>query len=176
MNSPHIKTNVILIGMPGAGKSTLGVQLAKCLGLDFVDTDLLIQSQQGEQLQSILDTKGYQALRDIEEQVLLSIRFSNTLIATGGSAVYSTKAMQQLKSLGVVVFLEVGLTALQSRVNGEGNNEASRGIARPEGQSFADVFAERSPLYQRYADVTYNNEHTTNINDLVEMITPLIHK
>lgn len=160
--------------MPGAGKSTLGVQLAKCLGLDFVDTDLLIQSQQGEQLQSILDTKGYQALRDIEEQVLLSIRLSNTLIATGGSAVYSEKAMQRLKSLGVVVFLEVGLAALQSRVNGDSNNEASRGIARPEGQSFADVFAERSPLYQRYADVVYNNERSTKMNDLIDKLKTLL--
>jgi shikimate kinase len=162
--------------MPGAGKSTLGVQLAKCLGLNFVDTDLLIQTQQGRQLQNILDTQGYQALRDIEEKVLLDITLTNTLIATGGSAVYSEKAMQHLKSLGVVVFLEVGLAVLQSRVNGEGNDEESRGIARPEGQTFADVFSERSPLYQRYADVTYNNEHTTNINDLVEMITPLIEK
>jgi len=157
--------NIILIGMPGAGKSTTGVQLAKSLALDFVDTDLLIQTQTGQTLQSIVDEKGYQTLRTIEEHVLLALNASNTLIATGGSAVYSHTAMQHLKSLGVVVFLTVDINTLKKRVSDEG----TRGIARPAGQSFDDVFNERMPLYQQYADITYSNTHS-NIAGLVSTI------
>jgi shikimate kinase len=166
MNLPNTKTNVILIGMPGAGKSTVGVQLAKQLGLDFVDTDLLIQSQQAITLQEILDHQGYMALRAIEESVLLDLTVEKTLIATGGSAVYSDKAMRHLASLGRIVYLEVSLDMLQQRVS----NEGSRGIARPEGQSFIDVFAERTPLYQQYADITYANNDHQNIELLADKI------
>lgn len=158
--------SVILIGMPGAGKSTLGVQLAKYMGLSFVDTDILIQTQQGRQLQEILDTEGYLALRTIEEDVLLSVHHGNHLISTGGSAVYSDKAMQHLRSLGPVVFLDVSLETLQSRVS----DEDSRGIARPEGQNFTDVYNERTPLYHQYADIIYNNETLTDIAILAEQI------
>lgn len=167
MSSPDIKTNVILIGMPGSGKSTLGVQLAKCLGLNFVDTDLLIQTQQGRQLQDIIDDQGYQALRQIEEHILQNIQLKNTVIATGGSVVYSQKAMQHLKSLGLVVFLEVELAILNKRVN----NETSRGIARPKGQTFTDVYNERTPLYDLYADIIYNNnENKGDVDSLVTSI------
>lgn len=152
--------------MPGAGKSTIGVQLAKALGLDFVDTDLLIQTQEKHCLQDILDSEGYLALRAIEEQVLLDLSLENTLIATGGSAIYSDQAMKHLQSLGTIVFLEVSLDSLRKRVD----NEGSRGIARPEGQSFEEVFAERTPLYQQYADVIYNNNLQSNITDLIAAI------
>lgn len=162
----NITNNIILIGMPGAGKSTVGVQLAKSLGLAFIDTDLLIQSQQQKQLQEILDNDGYLALRQIEEDVLLTINCQRTLISTGGSAVYSDAAMQHLQTLGTVVYLEVSLEELQQRVNDEG----SRGIARPEGQSFADVYAERVPLYQQYAHIVYNNQQQTDIDVLCGLI------
>lgn len=161
-----LTNSVILIGMPGAGKSTVGVQLAKHMGLSFVDTDILIQAQQGRQLQDILDNEGYLQLRAIEEQVLLNVHHDNHLISTGGSAVYSDKAMQHLKSLGTIVFLDVSLETLNQRVNDEG----SRGIARPESQSFADVYAERTPLYKKYADITYNNENTANIAELAALV------
>ena len=153
--------------MPGSGKSTLGVQLAKYLGLHFVDTDLLIQTQQKQCLQDIVDTQGYMALRAIEEHVLLALQAENTLIATGGSAIYSHTAMRHLQSLGLIVFLDVELNELESRIN----NENSRGIARPEGQCFSDVYTERTPLYQQYANITYTNNKHHDIEALVDKIT-----
>lgn len=152
--------------MPGAGKSTVGVQLAKALGLDFVDTDLLIQSQEKRCLQDILDHDGYLALRAIEEQVLLDLSPKRTLVATGGSAIYSEAAMRHLQSLGTVIFLDVNLNDLHQRVN----NESSRGIARPEGQTFEEVFTERTPLYQKYADVVFNNNPSSSIANLIKTL------
>lgn len=143
-------TNVILVGMPGAGKSTIGLLLAKELAKDFVDTDLLIQLREHSTLQDILDRFGYLHLRAVEEQVLLEADFNNHIIATGGSAVYSDKGMQHLRRLGKVVFLDVSLDELRARID----NYDSRGIARRPDQSFEDLFRERRALYQRYADIT----------------------
>lgn len=145
-----LTSNIILIGMPGAGKSTLGVLLAKELAKGFVDTDLLIQEQVGKTLQVILDEQGFMALREMEETVLCAMDVSNSIIATGGSAVYSEKAMASLKQRGLCIFLRLSLANVQQRVT----NANSRGIARAPSQSLADVYAERLPLYQRYADVT----------------------
>ena len=142
--------SVILVGMPGAGKSTIGLLLAKALAKDFVDTDLLIQLRQGATLQDILDKSGYLKLREIEEAVLLAAQYDSHIIATGGSAVYSAKGMQHLRSLGVVVFLDVGMTELSARIG----NYDQRGIARRHDQSFESLFVERRALYQRYADIT----------------------
>lgn len=142
-------SNIILIGMPGAGKSTLGVQLAKETARDFVDTDVLIQLREGKTLQAIMDNSDYLHLRDVEEQVLLSLDCQNHIIATGGSAVYSDAGMQHLKKLGQVVFLDVSLAELQRRIS----NYEQRGIARRIDQSFAELYAERQSLYSRYADV-----------------------
>ncbi|MFT7224313.1 MAG: shikimate kinase, partial [Cellvibrionaceae bacterium] len=118
--------------MPGSGKSTVGIQLAKHLGLNFIDTDLLIQTHQGQKLQTILDQQGYLALREIEAQELLLLHLNRDLVATGGSAVYSEKAMVHLKQQGVIVYLKVGLEEIQKRIK----NAASRGIASPPGQNF----------------------------------------
>jgi shikimate kinase len=140
---------ISLIGMPGAGKSTVGVLLAKELGLNFVDTDLVIQVRAGETLQHILDQRGYLALRELEQQVLNDIPLANTLVSTGGSAIYSETGIQRLRAAGPTVFLDVSLAILAQRVD----NEDARGIARSPGQDFADVFAERHPLYLRHADL-----------------------
>ncbi len=147
MNPYH--QSLILIGMPGAGKSTLGLLLAKNLAKDFIDTDLLIQLEHRKTLQDILHQQGYLALREQEEKVLLNAHYPNHVIATGGSAVYSQVAMNHLKQFGPVVFLDLGLDALEKRIT----NMDSRGIARPAGQSFAEVYSERRPLYLRYADI-----------------------
>lgn len=148
MNPYH--QSLILIGMPGAGKSTIGLILAKHLAKDFVDTDLLIQLEHRKTLQDILHEQGHIALRNHEEKILLQTHHHNHVIATGGSAVYSEKAMQHLRQLGPVIFLDVSLPELERRVQ----NAHTRGIARAQHQSFADVYEERRPLYLRYADIT----------------------
>lgn len=141
---------VTLIGMPGVGKSTTGVLLAKRLGLSFVDTDLLIQVREGETLQETLEQRGYLALRAIEEAVILEMPLLKTLVSTGGSAVYSDAAMLRLKTAGPIVHLRASLSVLEARVAAN----PDRGIASPPGMALAQVFAERSPLYARYADYT----------------------
>ncbi len=143
------KTNIVLIGMPGCGKSTVGILLAKAAGLAFIDTDILIQTDTHHTLQQIIDQCGYQELRAVEERVILTIDVDHHVIATGGSAVYSAAAMNHLRQDGWIVLLDVGLDALVARVG----DFSQRGIARQQGQSFQDLFAERRSLYRRYADL-----------------------
>jgi len=147
-----LKSNIVLVGMPGSGKSTVGVILAKLLSYDFIDTDVLIQSSQRRALQDIVDRDGHLALRKIEEDTLLSLDLQHHVIATGGSAVYSAAAMAHLAAIGTVVFLDVDLATLEGRVD----NLATRGLVRRPGQSLADLFAEREALYKRAADITIN--------------------
>lgn len=147
-------SNLILIGMPSAGKSTLGVLAAKALGMDFIDTDILLQSMQGERLQSLIARHGRDAFLRMEEEAVLSLTAVRTVIATGGSVVYSHTAMSHLASLGCIVYLEVSLEALQARLG----NASSRGIAIREGQSLRDLYQERCPLYERYARVVVRHE------------------
>lgn len=153
--------SIILVGMPGAGKSTVGVLLAKELAKDFVDTDLLIQLKAGRTLQAIIDAEGYQALRQYEEEALLRYEFFNHIVATGGSVVYSEKGMTHLKRFGQVIFLDAALQTLNSRIH----NYESRGIARRPDQSFEDLFEERKALYEHYAD------HVIDCNfDSIDMV------
>ena len=144
-----MKSNVTLIGMPGAGKSTTGVILAKLLSLGFMDTDLLIQVNRKSSLQDIVDKKGHLYLRKVEEVEILKINLEKCVIATGGSAVYSKKAMEHLSSISTVVFLKVRLDVLKSRIS----NFDQRGLAKAINQSFADLFQERQPLYEKYAEI-----------------------
>lgn len=144
--------SVILVGMPGAGKSTLGVMLAKELGLDFLDTDVSIQVHEGRSLQDIMDAEGYMKLREIEEVVLLKTDATDKVISTGGSAVYSDAGMQHLKAQGTVIFLDVTLDELRSRIH----NFDTRGIARRPDQSFEELFDERCALYNKYADIRFD--------------------
>ncbi|HEY7773646.1 MAG TPA: shikimate kinase [Marinagarivorans sp.] len=142
------RSNIVLIGMAGAGKSTVGQTLAEQLGYDFLDTDQLIESQREQTLQTILDETGYLGLRDAEEHSLLSIKAKHTVIATGGSAVYSVKAMHHLKRTAYVVYLEVSLGTVIDRIG----DYSQRGLAKPAEQTLASVFEERCALYQQYAD------------------------
>jgi shikimate kinase len=148
--------NPILIGMPAAGKSTVGVLLAKQLGVSFVDTDILIQTGQGCLLQEIIAEHGVAGFRTIEENVLLQVPADCGVVATGGSAVYSRKAMFHLKSLGPLVYLSIGLAALKERLG----SLDERGVLRTPGQTIDRLYAERSPLYEKYADITVS---TTNV-------------
>ena len=134
--------------MAGAGKSTVGVTLAKLLNLDFVDVDILIEVDQQAPLQSVLENLGISKFRQVEEKVILAMQQQKHVIATGGSAIYSESAMTHLKHSAVLVFLDVPLPVLQQRVG----NFNSRGLVKTEDQSFGELFAERLPLYQKHAD------------------------
>jgi shikimate kinase len=150
MTLANTHSNLILIGMPGAGKSTVGVILAKQASLNFVDTDVFIQTSQGRSLQDIVDSDGYELLRKIEEEVLLGLSVHNCVVATGGSAVYSNSAMLHLKSGGMAIFLDVDMPTLESRIH----DYSTRGLAKRADQDFADMFQERFTLYTQYADIT----------------------
>ena len=141
--------NVTLIGMPGSGKSTVGVLLAKLLGYQFLDVDLLIQEREGALLQDILDSRGTAAFLDAEEEAVRTLNCRRTVIAPGGSAVCREGAALHLKGLGPVVYLQVPLEELTRRIR----NLSTRGIAMEPGQTLADVLAYRDPLYRKYADL-----------------------
>lgn len=142
--------NIILIGMPASGKSTVGVILAKLLGYDFIDTDLLIQRRTGLRLSEIIRSQGLEAFLAAEEASCLALRAEHSVIATGGSVIYSDAAMRHLKGLGTVVYLSVDFNTLQSRLH----DVQGRGVVLRPGQSLADLYAERVPLYRNYADIT----------------------
>ncbi len=142
--------NIILIGMPGAGKSTVGVLLAKRLGYHFVDSDLLLQAGEHRRLQEIIGAEGLSAFMAIEEAVLCGLTGSRTVFATGGSAVYSERAMLHLRSLGRIVYLDLPAEVLERRVR----DMDARGVVIDPGETFADLYRRRVPLYQQYADLT----------------------
>lgn len=152
MKNNQQKSNIVLIGMPGSGKSTVGVILAKMMAKNFVDTDVLIQLEEGRTLQDIVDNEGHMELRRIEERVLLSVNHLNHIIATGGSAAYSHTAMSHLQKNGIIVFLDADLPCLHSRIE----NYETRGLAKRPDQSFQDLFLERNELYTRYSEITIN--------------------
>ncbi|WP_020209422.1 shikimate kinase [Gilvimarinus chinensis] len=158
--------SIILIGMPGAGKSTIGVLLAKELAREFVDTDLLIQTHAGKTLQDIVYESGYLHLRQLEEATLLQLNCDQHVVATGGSVVYSDAAMSLLKSLGQIVYLRLPEQDLTSRIL----NMSTRGLAKPADQSFSEVYAERVPLYEKYADITIDCRDKTPSQIVDEII------
>ncbi len=152
--------NIILIGMAGCGKSTVGVLLAKTLGYEFIDTDLVIQRREGRLLQDILNTDGIGYFKEVEERALLSIDAHHAVIATGGSAVYSERGMASLKRGGICVFLKLPFDEITRRIN----NIATRGIAIAQGMTLQDVFEERAPLYEKYADIVIECEGDAEAN------------
>lgn len=142
--------NVTLIGMPGSGKSTVGVLAAKALGYGFLDTDLVIQQREGALLQEILDKRGVPYFLDAEERAVRSVQCDRYVIAPGGSVVCREGAMAHLKAMGPVIYLRVPLEELKARIH----NLDSRGIALEPGQTLEDILTLRAPLYERYADAT----------------------
>ena len=142
--------NIVLIGMPACGKSVTGVVLAKTLQKGFVDTDLLIQERERRALQTIIDIEGMQYFKETEEQVLRELKETDTVVSTGGSAVYYPKAMEYLKERGVIVYLEVSLETVEKRLN----NIKTRGVAMGKDDTIEKLYRQRIPLYERYADIT----------------------
>ncbi|MFE5320683.1 shikimate kinase [Paenibacillus sp. NPDC056579] len=161
--------NIVLIGMSGAGKSTLGVLLAKALGMDYVDTDLVIQQQEGRLLQEIIDHDGIEAFMEIEESIVSELQRDHCIISTGGSVVYSDKAMNALKQGGQIIYLHVSYEEIERRLT----NITTRGIVIKNGNSLKDVYDERVPLYMKYSDKTLdctNKEIEHCVSELLEML------
>lgn len=142
--------NITLIGMPGSGKSTVGVVLAKLRGMDFLDADLLIQKREKLRLQQILDTRGLEAFLDAEQAAICAIDQDHTVIAPGGSVIARKANMEHLKRRGIVVYLHLPLQELEARLG----DITTRGIALEQGQTLADLYAVRTPIYEAYADLT----------------------
>lgn len=149
--------NIILIGMPGAGKSTIGVLLAKTMLMDFCDTDLIIQKKEGTALCEIIKEKGTEEFIRIEDEIIGAQKFENCIVATGGSAVYGEIAMKNLRENGIIVYLKVNSDELEKRIC----NIHTRGIAMKEGTTIAELYAERAPLYEKYADIMVDCSSST---------------
>ncbi len=152
-----MKNNIVLIGMPGAGKSTLGVILAKVLGRDFIDADLAIQKKEGRLLSQIIEAEGPEGFLKIEEQVNKELNPRQAIIATGGSVVYGAEAMEHLRKIGTVVYLKLSCQAVVSRLR----DIRGRGVVLREGQTMEGLYAERSVLYEKYAHVTVEEDGLT---------------
>ena len=159
------KNNIVLIGMPASGKSTVGVILAKILGMDFMDTDILIQQSTDKRLNEIIDEQGVDGFLKVEEKTLLDIDVHNTVIATGGSAVYSADGIRHLAENSVIIYLSVERERLKARLK----DIKERGVVLRPGESFDDMYDNRTGLYKEYADITIVEDGTT-IEDTVSAI------
>ena len=159
------KDNIILIGMPGVGKSTSGVLLAKLLGFNFIDSDLCIQSRERKLLKDIIAEKGVEGFLKIENEVLSGIEINGAVIATGGSAVYGAEAMAHFKGMGTVVYLKLPYEELSARLS----DIKGRGVVLKDGQTFEDLYRERTVLYEKYADITVD-EHGLSIEETVTRV------
>ena len=165
------KDNIILIGMPGVGKSTVGVVLAKKLGYAFLDADLVIQSREGKLLHEIISECGVEGFWEVEESVGESIETDRTVIATGGSALYGPKAMAHYKQIGTVIYLSLPLAGIRERLG----DLDERGVTLREGQDLESLYAERLPLYEKYADITVACEGL-EIREVVERIAGMLQQ
>ncbi len=155
--------NIVLIGMPGAGKSTIGVILAKIKGMNFVDTDLVIQNKENRLLSEIIESEGPEGFLKIEEEINANLQVKNSVIATGGSVVYGAKAMEHLKSVSTIVYLKLSYESVNARLS----NIKGRGVVLREGQTLEDLYRERIVLYEKYADLTIEEENL-NVEETIE--------
>ncbi|MBL7214491.1 MAG: shikimate kinase [Phycisphaerae bacterium] len=165
----NAKSNLVLIGMPGVGKSTIGVLLAKRLGRYFLDTDVLIQVAHDKSLQELIETNGMDGFCQIEQDYVTCIDIKNAVIATGGSVVYYDSSMRALKADGVIVYLQLPLAALEKRL-GDLNQ---RGVVLEPGQTLAALYAKRTPLYEQWADITVDLSglnHDESVESILRML------
>lgn len=161
--------NIILIGMSGAGKSTLGVLLAKAMNMSFVDTDLLIQKKDGRLLHQIIEEEGIEYFKQVEEEVLLGLDMGQTVIATGGSVVYSSRGMKQLGASGKIVFLDVAFEEIEKRIH----SITTRGIVMAKGQTLKNVYEERYEKYKLYSDIIIKIDRKNIEETLAELVNEL---
>ncbi len=159
--------NIVLIGMPSCGKSTVGVLLAKNLGLRFLDTDLLIQEKTGKLLHELISELGNDGFLALENQILSEVKAENTVIATGGSAVYSKDGMANLKSLGKIVYLYISFETLCERLG----DYTHRGVIMPKGYTLRDMYDERAVLYAHYADLVLDESESGSLHDTTARLT-----
>lgn len=152
-----MRSNVVLIGMPGSGKSTCGVVAAKMMLKNFFDTDLLIQNIEDSLLQDIIDKRGNDYFKKAEEDAILSLDIQGTVIATGGSVIYSQRAMEHLKSLGKIIYLHLDYDHMCERIS----NLSTRGVLMNNGNTLLDMYNERLPLYKKWADATIDCNNNT---------------
>lgn len=164
-----MKKNIILIGMPGVGKSTSGVILAKVLNYDFLDSDLVIQKKMGKRLKDIIREVGMKGFNAIENEVNSNLDVASTVIATGGSAVYGEEAMRHFQEIGIIVYLRIGYENLDKRLG----NLDERGVVHKKGQTLRELYEERTNLYEKYADVTVDLERK-NVAETVDAILAAI--
>lgn len=157
--------NIVLIGMPGVGKSTIGVILAKIIGYRFVDADIVIQEQEGRLLKDIIEQEGVDGFIRIENRVNRNLNIQNAVIATGGSAIYGTEAMDNYKATSTIVYLKLDYTTLDGRLN----DIKGRGVVLKDGQTLKDIYDERTVMYEKYADIIVD-EHGMNVEDTIEKI------
>jgi shikimate kinase len=157
--------NIVLVGMPSAGKSTIGIILAKVLGYQFLDSDLLIQEQEKELLKDIIDKRGIDGFLAIENQINREIDTDHTVIATGGSVIYGVEAMEHLQETGVIVYIKLTLQTISERLG----NIKQRGVVLRKGQTLKMLYEERCPLYEKYAHITVDGENL-NTEELMENI------
>lgn len=162
--------NIVLVGMSGAGKSTLGVLLAKALGMDFVDTDIVLQQQEGRLLQDIIDKDGIEAFLEVEEKIVSGLQLDNCVISTGGSVIYSDKAMHALKQGGRIIYLHVPFEEIARRLT----NLTTRGIVIKKGNTLQDVYEERVPLYMTYSDHTLDCSNKDIEQCIAEIIIAIL--
>lgn len=163
-----MRSNIVLIGMPGSGKSTCGVVAAKMLLKNFFDTDLLIQNIEGISLQGIIDTKGNDYFEQAEEKAILELDIQGTVIATGGSVVYSDKSMEHLKGLGKIIYLHLDYEHMCKRIN----NFSTRGVLIKNGETLRDMYDERLPLYKKWADDVIDCNNST-VEQTAELIADI---
>ena len=164
--------NIVLIGMPGSGKSTLGVLLAKALGRSFVDTDLLVQVKASGRLQALLDEKGVDAFLDLEGETVSELDAENAVIATGGSVVYRAAAMAHLRQNGVLVYLALPYAEIRRRVK----NLSTRGVALRAGQTLRTLYDERVPLYEKYCDIRFAPAPGASLEETVAELCERLEK
>ena len=164
--------NITLIGMPGAGKSTVGVVVAKMLCMTFIDADIVIQNNEKKRLHKIIAEIGNERFLKLENDTLASLKVHNSVIATGGSAVFGKEAMEKLKKSSVVVYIDVPLESLECRLG----NLMSRGVIFDKGQTLADIYRVRTPLYEKYADFTVNGDNEDDVQSIAEKIVEFYEK